>query len=259
MHIPEWLRSFVLFQVLKRGRLASFTTQKMDKQTCKLTIFIAGNRLGLTLSLLLLAGCAQFNSVWDWDSDRYVDPYAQSGFDDLLAFGANMANIPTSSRAEMCNTLLKHQKNYPGTGIQLHLMVGRLLSDACGEIPGILEGIGSIPPGDLSDERMQKLVDIDMEALKQLHEVSIKLASLERENKIQESKTASGSRKKARGLRKKAIGSEKKASGSEKKVSGSEKKVSESEKNENSLLREKLEAIRTMEKLLDESESVDGN
>jgi hypothetical protein len=187
------------------------------------------------LSLLPPTRCAQFNSSWNGDSDHYVDPYAQSDFDELLAFGANMTQIPSSSHIKVSNTLLKLQKDYPGTGIQLHRMVGRLLSDACGEIPGILEGIGSIPPANLSDERMQKLVASDTETLKRLHEVSNKLGPLERKHKtvqsFLESKTATGSKK----------------------------KEWESNKDETRLLREKLEAIRSMEKYLDESESGNGN
>jgi hypothetical protein len=179
-------------------------------------------KISLALSLLLLTGCAEFTSTWDGDSNRNIDPYTQSDFDELLAFGANMANIPPSSRAKVCSTLLKRQKNSPGVGIQLHLMVGRLLSDACGDIPTILDGIDSIPYASLSDERMQKLVTIDKETLKRLQNVSKKSASVERKSKkvqsVPESKQTQGSNN-----------------------------------NENRLLREKLEAIRSMEKHLDES------
>jgi len=173
----------------------------------------------LTLSFLLLTGCAQLYSGY---SDRYNDPYAQSDFDELLAFGANMSKIPASSRADVCHTLLKRQKNPPGAGVHLHLMVGRLLSDACGDIPKILNGVNSIPPGSLTDERMQRFVAIHTEALKRLQNVSRKLGSLERKQKtvqsVLESKDTDGSKK-----------------------------------NEAQLLREKLEAIRSMEKHLDES------
>jgi hypothetical protein len=176
----------------------------------------------LALSLLLLSGCAEFNAGWNGSSDPYNDPYAQSDFDELLAFGANMAKISPSSRTEVCRTLLKRQKNPPGAGIHLHLMVGRLLSDTCGDIPRILDGINSIPPENLRDDRMQKLVSIHTEALKRLQNVSRKTGTLERKQKpaqsAQESKNTSGSNK-----------------------------------NETRLLREKLEAIRSMEKHLDES------
>lgn len=174
---------------------------------------------------MLLAGCAEFNAGWNGYPDRYNDPYAQSDFDELLAFGANMAKISPSSRSEVCRTLLKRQKNPPGAGIHLHLMVGRLLSDTCGDIPRILDGISSIPPGSLYDERMQRLIAIHTEALKRLQSVSRKVGALEHKQKsvqsVLESKDAGGSKK-----------------------------------NETRLLREKLEAIRSMEKHLDESGDV---
>ncbi|MDD5267069.1 MAG: hypothetical protein PHO08_08065 [Methylococcales bacterium] len=178
--------------------------------------------ISLALSLLLLTGCAEFTAGWEGQPDRYNNTYAQSDFDELLGFGANMAKMSPSSRAEVCRTLLKRQKNSPGALIKLHLMVGRLLSDACGDIPKILYGVDSIPPRSLPDERMQKLVAIHTEALKRLQNMSRKLGSLEHKQKtvqsVLESKTVTGSKK-----------------------------------NETRLLREKLEAIRSMEKHLDES------
>jgi len=186
-------------------------------------------KISLALSLLLLAGCAEFTSSWNGDSGRHVDPYAKSDFDELLAFGANMANMPPLSRSEVCSTLLKRQKDSPGTGVELHRMIGRLFSDSCGDIPGILKGVGSIPPGSLSDEGVQKLVSIYTEALKRLQSVSKKLEALESKNKTLRSRLES------------------------KKVSGSKKNTNELKNDETQLLREKLEAIRSMEKHLDES------
>jgi hypothetical protein len=183
---------------------------------------ISLQKITLALCLLLLAGCAQINSRWDGNSHHYNDPYAQSDFDELLAFGANLANIPPASRAKVCRTLLTHKKGAPGMGILLHQMVGRLLSDACGEIPRILDGVASIPPGSLNDERMQRFVAINTEALKRLNNQPRKLGSQGHKQKtvqnVHESKDSTGSKK-----------------------------------DENRLLREKLEAIRSMEKHLDES------
>jgi len=147
-----------------------------------------------------------------------------------------MANIPSLSRSEVCSTLLKRQKDYPGTGIELHLMIGRLFSDSCGDIPEILKGVDSIPPGSLSDAGVQKLVSIYTEALKRLQAVSAKLDSLERKHKTLQS-----------------ILESKKVSGTKKNANKSKKNTGEPKNNETQLLREKLEAIRSMEKHLDES------
>jgi len=179
-------------------------------------------KISLALSLLVLSGCAEFTPPWDGDSNRNIDPYTQSDFDELLAFGANMANIPPSSRVKVCSTLLKRQNNSPGVGIELHLMVGRLLSDACGDIPTILDGVGTIPYASLSDERMRKLIAIDKETLKRMQNVPKKSGSVERKSKKVQS-------------------------------APEPKQTKGSNKNETRLLREKLEAIRSMEKHLDES------
>ena len=179
-------------------------------------------KISLALSLLLLSGCAQFNSAWQGNAGYYNDPYAQSDFDDLLAFGANMAQIPSSSRTKICRTLLKGQKDSPGTGITLHLMVGRLLSDACGDISKILKGLDSIPPGSLSDARMQRFVAINTEVLKRMNYQPRKSVSTERKQKTVQSVPEP-------------------------------KDIDGSKKDETRLLREKLVAIRSMEKQLDES------
>lgn len=189
-------------------------------------------KTSLALSLLLLTGCADFNVGWNETSNPYSsDPYTQSDFDELLAFGANMANIPASSRVEVCRILLNRQNGSQGPGVWLHLMVGRLLSDSCGEITRILDGIHAIPPGSLSDQRLQKLIDLHAETLKRMNTVSRKSATVSRKSKaaksVQEAKDLSAP-----------------------------KNTPEAQNDEARLLREKLEAIRSMEKHLDES---DGN
>ncbi|MFI3184545.1 MAG: hypothetical protein QX198_01025 [Methylococcaceae bacterium] len=191
--------------------------------------FHAMRNISLSFSLLLMVGCAQLGSgLNEGYTSRYQEPYVSSDFDELLAFGANMARISTAARADVCHTLLKPQKTPPGADIHLHLMVARLLSDACGDIPTILEGVASIPPESIADQRMQRLIAIDTETLKRLQNTSKKIVTLERKQKTSQSMLDS------------------------KEVAAS-KNVKGSKKNEANLLREKLEAIRSMEKHLDES------
>jgi len=179
--------------------------------------------ISLASSLLLVAGCAEVNSgVRDRFPAAFNAPSVRSDFEDLLDFGANMANMPTSARTETCRSLVKHQKDLPDRGIVLQLMIGRLLSDACGDIPKILDELAGIPPDSLGDDRTQRLVLIHTEALKRINSTTKKLGSLERKQKtvqtVLDSKDTNGSKKK-----------------------------------ESQLLREKLEAIRSMEKQLDET------
>lgn len=184
-------------------------------------------RLFASLFLVfILLGCAEFNSNPNRATTPYNDPYAQSGIDDLLAFGASMATMSDIARAELCKSLQNTQKISYSEGVQLHLMVGRLLSDACGDITKILEGIRSLSPSYTSDERMQRLIAIDTQALIHMH-------NLEKKQRV-------------------VIQKPKKS-----KAVVETKDLPEPKQNEANLLREKLEAIRSMEKQMDES--VDGN
>lgn len=187
--------------------------------------------INLALSLLLLAGCADFNAGWNGAPSTYTnnDPYARSDFDELLTFGANMANISSSSRTEVCGLLL-NRREPPDAGIWLHLMVGRLLSDNCGDIPKILDGLQTIPPGSLPDQRLQKLVDIDTEALKRMNSAPTS----------RKSGYSSRRQKTARSVQ-------------EAKETTAPKEPAEAKSDETRMLREKLDAIRSMEKQLDAS------
>lgn len=173
--------------------------------------------------LLLISGCAEVDSgVRERIPVAYSAPTVHSDFDELLDFAANMAAMPASARAETCRMLLKRQKEMPDKTITLQLMMGRLLSDTCGDIAKILDELTGIAPGSFSDDRTQRLVAIHIEALKRLQSVTKKLGALERKQKsvqnVLDAKDGSGS-----------------------------KKV------ESRLLRDKLEAIRSMEKQLDET------
>lgn len=180
-------------------------------------------KLIILSSLLLLNACAQFGGGYrEGPAATSPDSYAQSDLDELLGFGANMAAMNEASRSDLCKSLLKNQNEAPSVGSQLHLMVGRLHSESCGDIGKILDGLATIPAGYPSDERLQKLVAIDSDLLRRLNKASKKLAGLERKQKNVQSVLEP-------------------------------KAVKGAKKDDSRLLREKLEAIRAMEKQLDES------
>lgn len=172
--------------------------------------------ISLIFILALMAGCAQnYSGFWQ---NRY-DPYTEIDFDELLSFGANMANVQAASRAELCRALLMRHRGPQDAGIQLYLMVGRLLSDSCGSIPKILEGVNAIPAYKLSDARLHSLISINTEALKRMELAPRRQSNNESQSsRVQNPKDSKGAKQ-----------------------------------DENRLLREKLEAIRAMEKQLDES------
>lgn len=188
-----------------------------------LTIHVFGS----ILLVFMLSGCADFNSTHpDKITTQHNDPYAQSGIDDLLAFGASMASMSENARADLCKSLQNTQKVSYSEGVQLHLMIGRLLSDTCGDISKILEGVRSLSPSYTSDERLQRLIAIDTQVLRRMY-------NQEKKQRVVLQKTKKS------------------------KTVAETKDSPEPKQKEADLLREKLEAIRSIEKQMDES--IDGN
>lgn len=187
--------------------------------------------ISLALALSLTAGCAQFKSALRGGAAGQNDAYAQSDIGELLGFGASLANKPASARAETCRALLQRQKEAPSPGVQLHLMMGRTLSDACGDIPRILDGLDSPAVKNISDGQVRSLVAVQAETLQRMHSLSRRVGSLERRHKTVQ--TVIESKETAKGTK--------------------EPKEPKAAKDENRILREKLEAIRAMEKKMDES------
>jgi hypothetical protein len=190
-------------------------------------ILISKRLSGLAFIFLLLAGCANVNpSLQDNAAGgRSEAAYAQTDLDELLSFGADFARTSSAGRAEVCKFLLSRQ----GPGIQLHLLTGRLLSDACGDIPKVLAGVNAIPAKEVPDEQTRQWLLIQAEALKRMGHASKRLGALERKQKNVQSVLESKDAKRAKGAA----------------------------KDDARLLREKLDAIRAMEKKLDEAD--DGN
>ena len=186
--------------------------------------FMHKYRIFCVCSIIILApACASFNSENTESSTvPAYDPYAQSGIDELLAFGASMAGMPGPARADLCQSLINAQKLSPSEGKQLHLMVGRLLSDACGDIPTLLEDIKAISPAYANDERVQRLIAIHSKALQRIQYQAKKAPPPEPKSRKRKPATDA-------------------------------KETTGPEKDEARLLREKLEAIRSLEKQMDES------
>lgn len=179
----------------------------------------------IIVCVLFASGCARYNNTYNNAPPPPYDPYAQIDFDDLLNFSANMAGISASARSDICRTLLKSDKGPSDISVQLHLLEGRLFSEDCGDIASILDAVAAMPPGSLRDERAQKLITIHSEALKRLNSQPRKIGStVERK-----SKTTPAS------------------------ATPETKEIPGAKKDEARLLREKLEAIRSMEKQLDET------
>ena len=169
----------------------------------------------------LLAGCAEFypNRPYIPYHRGYQDPYARSDIDELLRFGEDFAKSTGPARADQCRQLLKREQDGSDAGVQLHLMIGRVLSESCGDIPKLLKALDAIPPERLADTRVRSLVAFNMAALKRLGSVSANKRVMVEDRKQKAARP-----------------------------------VAEVKNEDARILREKLEAIRAIEKNMDETE-----
>ena len=200
-----------------------------------------GRSIGFVLLLfLLLAGCAHVKPDAQAQPSEGPpdDPYARSDLDGLLGFGSGLDGQTPSSRAEVCRALLKRQQEPPPpaaqTGILLHLMTARLFSNACGDIPKILDGVDAIPVADISDGRVRQWVAVQTQALKRVDSLSKRLGTLEHK---QEQSPRHGHASGPKGS----------------KSPNKSKSAKPSKHGESRALRDKLESIRYMEMRLDET------
>ncbi|PPD40288.1 MAG: hypothetical protein CTY17_06670 [Methylomonas sp.] len=164
---------------------------------------------------IILPGCAQHEAKPSPPAPIIEAVETSSEFDDLLRFGAEMANMTPVKRAEICKALTKQTD----TRIHLKLMTGRLLSSHCGNITEIIHQIKTL---ELNDTRLQLLVAIHTEALVNL---------------LSQRKKPAASHRKSKSIL----------------VEPPAKETQETTRDEVQLLRDKLEAIRNVEKQMDES------
>lgn len=180
------------------------------------------------VGLALLTGCADYPG--DWYRASYYSPsddaYSRSDIDELLGFGAAFANKSRARRAEECRRLLKVYQKNPDVGVRLHLLIARTLSEACGDSTKILAAVGGIAPEQMPDGRVQNLVAIHMAMLRHAGNHPRRAAVAEKkpdrkatENRVSEPKSGGGK--------------------------------DSSSTDEARILREKLEAIRAIEKSMD--------
>lgn len=185
------------------------------------------NRSVFLAGLSVLGGCAEFSD--DWARPSYYlqshDSYSRTDLEELLGFGAAFANKSAAARAEECRRLLKRSKANPDTGVRLHLLVARTLSKACGDKTRIIASVGGIPPDRLPDGRVQNLIAIQMETLRHGASVSRKAVATPRKTERKQATVRAPDTKEA--------------------------PKNDTPTDEAKILREKLEAIRAIEKSMD--------
>lgn len=173
-------------------------------------------------AMLLLSGCSHFKFGADEPVPDCVQPAkVASKLENLLKLADDMSKMPAAARTVFCHTLVKRQQESPNQELLLQLVVGRTISDACGDINKLLDQSNALPPT-LDEEPLRHFVGLQQEVLKNMLATSKRLSSLEKKKK-------------------------------KKPTSLDSKDSTEPVSDETRLLREKLDAIRSMEKQLDGS------
>lgn len=169
-------------------------------------------------SPLLLNACAHFGAGPEEKQPECPPPPKQSAkFDSLMTFAIDTGKMPPPARAELCRGLAKRQKDTPDPNTLMQLLVARTLSDSCGDIGKLLDQANAIPASAYDDDKLRQFVGLQIEVLRNQQFIGKRLNSLEKKKK-------------------KLLG---------------EKDGGDTGNNETRLLREKLDAIRSMEKQLD--------
>jgi len=193
------------------------------------TLLICFQRFCFALVLSLMVGCVQLTTPDEVPpaNDQTQAPPVVMAMDSetLLDFSLAVSKLPSSTQADLCRSLLKRQKGMPNIDTQVQILVGRLFSEVCGDAPKILESVAANPNFDQFDEPSQKLIAVYSSILKRMQLFSKKLAVLERKQKSLQNN-----------------------------ADGKNSKIPKSSQEESQLLRDKLEAIRSMEKQLDEAD-----
>jgi len=178
--------------------------------------------ISIACALLLLSGCSHFKfGAEDPVPECVQPPKVASKLENLLSLANDMNKMPAAARTVFCHNLVKRQQESPSQELLLQQAVGRTLSDACGDISKLLDQTNALTPS-LDEEPLRQFVGLQQEVLKNMLATSKRLSS---QGKMKKKKPNSPDSK------------------------DSTEPVSE----ETRLLREKLDAIRSMEKQLDGS------
>jgi hypothetical protein len=104
--------------------------------------------------------------------------------DELLRFGANLAQAPLAERKSICRDLLKRERARADLGLELHLMVGRTLSRSCGDVATVLKWVSAIPSDRIPEDRLRWLIARDSAVLKEMQRLGRATSQVSRTRKV---------------------------------------------------------------------------
>ncbi|WP_139556988.1 hypothetical protein [Methylotetracoccus oryzae] len=95
-------------------------------------------------------------------------PHERIDSDELLRFGAHLAQATPPERKTLCRDLLKREREHADPVLQLKLMVGRTLSRSCGDIAAVLKWVSGIPSDHIAEDRLRWLIARDSAVLREM-------------------------------------------------------------------------------------------
>lgn len=168
----------------------------------------------LVLLSAIFGGCAE---KYYGFPNRYYGA-ERPDVDELLHFQADFAGKSPNARAEECRWLLKRQQETPQLGWTMRLMMGRTLSDSCGEPTKLIRTYEALADKIVPDQRITWMATYHAEVLKRSGTPTRKASGTSDRKQKTDTPQNPG-------------------------------------KDDSKLLREKLEAIRSIEKKMDENSS----
>jgi len=95
-------------------------------------------------------------------------PHERIDSDELLRFGAHLAQATPAERKTICRDLLKREREHADPGLRLQLMVGRTLSKSCGDVATVLKWVSAIPSDRIAEDSVRWLIARDSAVLKEM-------------------------------------------------------------------------------------------
>ena len=215
--------------------------------------------LGLCVGLagVLLSGCASWAPGAKAPVSRN-QRYARTDLDTLLSFGSLLSEMSEAQQTEVCRDMLEYEQDpgRAGGGLVLHQLLGRLYSPDCGDLNSLMARLDSFPLESLPDVQTRQLVVMQSGLLRrQLQTASVPAAPVaaKPKPKPKPSQTAVSSPRPATKSAAQPSAPRRSSADSEPRPAAPPPgKTGESDER---LLRQKLEALRAMERQLDKADA----
>lgn len=181
------------------------------------------------------------------------DRYARADLNELLTFGSRLSGMTAAQQTSVCQDMLRSERDpaSAGGGLVLHQLLGRLYAEDCGDLESLVTRLESFPMESLPDVQTRQLVTMQTALLRrQIPREATPTPVAKRRHKSRkagEVATAPNAKVQA------APSSPRRA------VSGSGKSpppaATAARQGDDQLLRQKLEALRDMERKLDDADA----